>query len=58
MMREEFLSGEAVRLNQVVPKEAEKLGELCPPNPHFVRVRAYTLDRCSTLDPHCAQVRA
>src|SRR5208282_4231407 len=27
-------------------------------HPHFVRVRAYTLDRCSTLDPHFAQVRA
>ncbi|MGO9414677.1 MAG: hypothetical protein ACLP51_05990, partial [Syntrophobacteraceae bacterium] len=27
-------------------------------HPHYVRVRAYTLVRCSTLDPHIAQVRA
>ncbi len=27
-------------------------------HPHFVRVRAYILNRCSTLDPHFAQVRA
>src|SRR5208282_665300 len=27
-------------------------------HPHFVRVRAYTLDRCSTLDPHFVRIRA